>query len=359
MQIVASVKVAKMDQNSKNLNGTNDPSMNDVSTESEVKSIKLERPRRLRKNAPVRNAVAETHLSSAHLIQPIFVAEKTEDILSMPGQQRLSLKDLEQKALRLQDLGLFGVALFSKVKDENKNSLGSYALEDSLYFEAIQMLKERTPNLQVVTDLALDPYSTTGHDGVVAPDGRILNDETCEILSYMALKHAEMGADFVAPSDMMDGRVYDIRVALELGGYTDVGIISYSAKYASAFYGPFRDALDSAPKSGDKKTYQMDPANSKEALKEAQLDVAEGADFVMIKPAGPYLDIISKIEQNISVPVAAYQVSGEYSALCAAFEKGWLNKDQAIHESLIAIRRAGASLIFSYFAEYWSQNKSK
>lgn len=324
----------------------------------EVKILRLERPRRLRKNARVRASVAETHLSPSHLIQPIFVAEKTEDIASMPGQRRLNLKDLEVQALKLQDLGLFGVALFSKVEEKYKNPLGSYALEDRLYFEAIQMLKERAPELQVVTDLALDPYSSTGHDGVLSEDGRVLNDETCEILSYMALKHAEMGADFVAPSDMMDGRVYDIRTALELGGYEDVGIISYSAKYASCMYGPFRDALDSAPKSGDKKTYQMDPANSKEAVKEALLDVAEGADFVMVKPAGFYLDIISKIEQKVSIPVSAYQVSGEYSALCAAFERGWLNREQAIEESLLAIRRAGASLIFTYFASEWARNQS-
>lgn len=326
--------------------------------EGAVRSIRLERPRRLRKNARVRASVAETVLSPAHLIQPIFIAEKTEDITSMPGQRRLSLKDLEAQALELQELGLFGVALFSKVDEKYKNPLGSYALEDRLYFEAIQMLKERVPALQVVTDLALDPYSSTGHDGVLNEEGRILNDETCEILSQMALKHAEMGADFVAPSDMMDGRVYDIRCALELGGYDDVGIISYSAKYASCMYGPFRDALDSAPKSGDKKTYQMDPANSKEAIKEALLDVSEGADYVMVKPAGFYLDIITKIEQKVSIPVAAYQVSGEYSALCAAFERGWLNREQAIDESLLAIRRAGASLVFTYFAKEWAQKKS-
>lgn len=355
-----------MNQDSKNNQGVNlenmsasansTPEIEIDATSGSVRNIRLERPRRLRKNAKVRASVSETQLLPAHLIQPIFVAEKTEAIPSMPGQKRLCLKDLEAKALELQELGIFGVALFSKVEEKYKNPLGSYALEDRLYFEAIQMLKERAPELQVVTDLALDPYSSTGHDGVLSEDGKVLNDETCEILSYMALKHAEMGADFVAPSDMMDGRVYDIRCALELADYQDVGIISYSAKYASCLYGPFRDALDSAPKSGDKKTYQMDPANSKEALKEALLDVAEGADYVMVKPAGFYLDIIAKIEQKVSIPVAAYQVSGEYSALYAAFEKGWLNKEAAIHESLISIRRAGASLIFSYFAQEWAQN---
>lgn len=341
------------------MKNTSPPSSNqDYETETDSRSIRLDRPRRLRKNARVRAAVRETQLGPEHLIQPIFVAEKTEGIASMPGQRRLSLNDLETEAKVLEDLGLFGVALFSKVDEKNKNSLGSFCLEDELYFEAIQKVKKVAPSLQVVTDVALDPYSTTGHDGVVGEQGRILNDETCEILSAMALKHAEIGADFVAPSDMMDGRVYDIRMALELAGFNEVGLISYSAKYASCFYGPFRDALDSAPKSGDKKTYQMDPANKKEALKEASLDVSEGADFLMVKPAGFYLDVIHQLAESVLLPVAAYQVSGEYSALSAAFEKGWLHKESAIHESLISIRRAGAQLIFSYFAKEWAQKQT-
>lgn len=335
--------------------------INEIKTSDEADNImlKMERPRRLRKNPRIRSAVAETLLHPGNLIQPLFIAPKTEAIKSMPGQKRLSLKDLEVKVKKLQDLGLFGVALFSKVEEEQKDSYGSAGLKDQLYFDSIKLVKEVAPELQVITDIALDPYSSDGHDGVLDNQGRILNDETCRILVQMALKHAELGADFVAPSDMMDGRVGDIRFAFEQNGYVDTGIISYSVKYASAFYGPFRDALDSAPKSGDKKTYQMDPANSNEAIKEALLDVEEGADVLMVKPAGLYLDIIQRLKENVNLPLAAYQVSGEYSALCAAFEQGWLNRELAIHESLISIRRAGAQLIFSYFSEEWAEKYSK
>jgi porphobilinogen synthase len=323
-------------------------------------SVKLIRPRRLRKNSAVRSAVQETFLTSSHLVQPLFISKKTEAIASMPGQYRLSLKDFESKITELKNLGLFGVSLFSHVEDKDKDSKASFALKDTLYFEAIDCVKRLAPELQVITDVALDPYSSDGHDGLVSKTGEILNDETCKLLAEMSLIHAKLGADFIAPSDMMDGRVFEIREALELNDYKNVGIISYTAKYASSLYGPFRDALDSAPKAGDKKTYQMDFANSEEAVREALLDAEEGADFLMVKPAGFYLDVINRLTQLGLAPVAAYQVSGEYAALMAAFEKGWLSQDKVIHESLMAIRRAGASLIFTYFAESWAnQNNLK
>ncbi len=317
-------------------------------------TIILNRPRRLRKNQTVRSAVAETFLSSAHLVQPLFISKKTEAIKSMPGQSRLCLKDFEQKIISLSESGLFGVALFSHVEDKNKDDQASYALKDKLYFEAIDCVKRLAPKLLVITDVALDPYSSDGHDGLVSSSGEILNDETVEILTEMALMHAKLGADFIAPSDMMDGRILSIRTALEENNFKNVGIISYTAKYASHYYGPFRAALDSAPKSGDKKTYQMDFSNSEEAIREALLDVEEGADFIMVKPAGPYQDIIFRLASLGIAPVAAYQVSGEYSALMAAFEKGWLDRDKIIHESLLGIKRSGASLIFTYFAEEYA-----
>ncbi len=317
----------------------------------------LNRPRRLRKNQTVRSSVAETHLTAANLVQPLFVSTKTESILSMPGQSRLSLKDFENKIVSLKDSGLFGVALFSHVEDKFKDPEASMALKDNLYFEAIDCVKRLAPKLQVITDVALDPYSSDGHDGLVSKNGEILNDETCEILAEMALIHAKMGADFIAPSDMMDGRVFEIRQALEKNDYKNVGIISYTAKYASSYYGPFRDALDSAPKWGNKKTYQMDFANSDESIREALLDSEEGADYLMVKPAGPYLDIIYRLKSLNLAPIAAYQVSGEYSSLVAAFEKDWLPRPKVIHESLLGIRRAGASLIFTYFAEEWALRK--
>lgn len=319
-----------------------------------MKDIKLVRPRRLRKNNATRNAMKETTLLASNLIQPLFISKQTENIKSMPGQSRLSLKDFEAKIKALKDLGLFGVALFSHVEEKDKDSKGSFALKDKLYFEAIECVKSVAPELQVVTDIALDPYSSDGHDGIVNSKGEILNDETCEVLAQMALAHAKHGADFVAPSDMMDGRVFEIRQALEMNDFKNVGIISYTAKYASCFYGPFRDALDSAPKAGDKKTYQMDFANSDEAIREALLDAEEGADLLMVKPAGVYLDIIYRLSQMNLAPVAAYQVSGEYASLIAAAQNGWLPREAAIHESLTAIRRAGANLIFTYFAEEWA-----
>lgn len=319
--------------------------------------IKLIRPRRLRKSIAIRQAVQEHQLLASNLVQPLFISSKTEAIKSMPGQSRLNLKDFETKIKTLKDLGIFGVALFSHVEEKNKDGKGSFSLKDNLYFEAIECVKKVAPELQVVTDVALDPYSSDGHDGIVK-NGEILNDETCEVLAQMALAHAKHGADFVAPSDMMDGRVFEIRQALELNDYKNVGIISYSAKYASSFYGPFRDALDSAPKAGDKKTYQMDFANSDEAIREALLDAEEGADVLMVKPAGAYLDIIYRIKQLNLAPVAAYQVSGEYASLLAAIQNGWL-QESSINESLVAIKRAGANLIFTYFAEEWAKKNKK
>lgn len=322
-------------------------------------TMKLNRPRRLRKNIAVRRAVQETHLTASNLVQPLFVSHKTDVIGSMPGQSRLNLKDFEKKILSLKDSGLFGVALFSHIEDKHKDKKASMAIKDTLYLEAIECMKKNAPELQVITDVALDPYSSDGHDGLVAKNGEILNDETCEILAQMALVHAKAGADFIAPSDMMDGRVFEIRQALEMNNFKNVGIISYTAKYASNLYGPFRDALDSAPKAGDKKTYQMDMANSDEAIREALLDAEEGADFLMVKPAGFYLDIIYRLSEMNLAPVAAYQVSGEYSILMASFKNGWLNQEKTIHESLMAIRRAGASLIFTYFAEEWAKSNQR
>ncbi len=323
-----------------------------------IDAMKLIRPRRLRKNHAVRQSVQETLLTAAHLVQPLFISSTTENISSMPGQTRLNLTDLKKKILSLKDLGLFGVALFSHIHEKHKDAKASMALKDELYFEAIHCVKDTAPELQVITDVALDPYSSEGHDGLVSPTGEILNDETLEVLAQMALLHAKHGADFIAPSDMMDGRVFTIRQALEMNAYKNTGIISYTAKYASNFYGPFREALDSAPKKGDKKSYQMDFANSNEALREALLDADEGADYLMVKPAGLYLDIIYRLNQMNLAPIAAYQVSGEYSCLMAAIHQGWLDQDKAINESLIAIRRAGASLIFTYFAEQWAKSKS-
>ena len=317
--------------------------------------MQIKRPRILRKNTAIRQAVQDTHLSPAHLIQPLFVSKTTEDIPSMPGQQRFSLKDLEAQIKHLDTLNLLGVALFSHVSPEEKNIRGTYALKDSLYSEAIDMVKNTNSSLQVITDVALDPYTSTGHDGIVEKD-EVLNDETVDVLKEMALTHARWGADFVAPSDMMDGRIRAIRLTLEEHGFYNTGIISYSAKYASCFYGPFREALNSTPGQGDKKTYQMDPANWREALKEVQLDIEEGADVVMIKPAGAYLDIISKVSDLVDTPVAAYQVSGEYAALQAALNQGFL-PPQVIYESLLGIRRAGASIIFTYFAQKWAESQ--
>ncbi len=311
------------------------------------------RPRRNRKSAAIRDAVRETWLGPEHFIYPVFIHEGGADIPigSMPGRSRLSPEGLLREVDRVLALGVRSIDLFPAIDESLKSSDGAEAYNDEgLVQRTIRALKQRWPELVVVTDVALDPYSSEGHDGIVAPDGRILNDETVEILVKQALSQARAGADIISPSDMMDGRVGAIRDGLDAAGFTEVSILAYTAKYASAFYGPFRDALDSAPKHGDKKTYQMDPANVREALREVELDEAEGADMIMVKPAGPYLDVIRAVREATPLPVAAYQVSGEYAMLKAASERGWLDERKVVLESLFAIRRAGADLILSYFA---------
>ena len=273
----------------------------------------------------------------------------------MPGIFRYSIDLLIEEIAACQDLGLQAFALFPAIDDNLKDR---YAREscnpDGLYLQAISQIKEQLPQVCLMTDVAMDPYSSDGHDGLVE-NGQILNDETIEILEKMALAQARAGADIIGPSDMMDGRVWHLRDALDAEGYRSVSIMSYTAKYASAFYGPFRDALSSAPKEGDKKTYQMDPANQREALIEAELDEAEGADFLMVKPALAYLDVISLLKSNFDLPICAYNVSGEYSMIKAAAEKGWLDGQQAMMESLTSIKRAGATIILSYFAKEFAE----
>ena len=314
----------------------------------------LRRNRRLRASASIRALVRETTLSPNDFLVPLFVVDGKQikqEIPSMPGYYRMSLDLLAQEARELKAMGLLAVLLFVKVDDSLKDNAGKEALNpDGLMQRAIRTIKEAAPELIVMTDVALDPYSEYGHDGIVQ-EGEIVNDPTNEILAKMALSHAQAGADFAAPSDMMDGRVLHIRQALDQAGFEKTGIMSYSAKYASAFYGPFRDALDSAPGFGDKKTYQMDPANREEAIRETEMDIDEGADIVMVKPGLCYLDIVREIKNAVEVPVAVYQVSGEYAMLKAAAEKGWLDHDAVMLEQLTAIKRAGADIIASYFAK--------
>jgi len=311
------------------------------------------RPRRNRKSAAARDLCRETTLSSADLVYPVFLHEDSVDtpLESLPGQTRWCLDGLEAEVGRAAALGIRAVVLFPKIADELKTSDGrEVANPDGLVPRALRRLRSAFPDLCLWTDVALDPYSSDGHDGIVAPDGRILNDETVEVLCEQALTQARAGADVIAPSDMMDGRVGAIRAALDDGGFTEVSICSYTAKYASAFYGPFRGALDSAPRGGDKKTYQMDPANAREALREVELDEEEGADILLVKPAGPYLDVVRDVREATTLPVAAYQVSGEYLALHAAAASGWLDLEAVALESLLGIRRAGADMILTYFA---------
>ncbi len=311
------------------------------------------RPRRNRKSEAVRGLVRETSLTPKDFIWPLFVidGEKARvPVASMPGVFRLSRDQIVKEAREAWKLGIPAVALFPALPDKLKDPLAKEALNPKgLLQRTVRDLKEAMPELCVITDVAMDPYSSDGHDGVVR-DGRILNDETLEILAAMAVSQAEAGADMVAPSDMMDGRVGFIRSALDERGFTDTGILAYSAKYASAFYGPFREALDSAPKHGDKKTYQMDPANAREAIREVLLDVAEGADIVMVKPALPCLDVIAAVRAAVNVPVAAYHVSGEYAMAKAAGQLGWLDEKAVMRESLVAIKRAGADMILTYAA---------
>ncbi|MBN8837332.1 MAG: porphobilinogen synthase [Sphingobacteriia bacterium] len=312
------------------------------------------RNRILRQSSAIRSLVAETSLSPNDFIVPLFIDEgenvKTE-IASMPGYYRNSLDVTVKEVKELWSMGLKSVLIFIKCKDELKDNTGLEAWnENGLMQRSIKAIKDAVPEMLVMTDVALDPYSSYGHDGIVK-DGEIVNDETVEALVKMSVSHARAGADFVAPSDMMDGRIAAIRQGLEENGFTKTGIMSYSAKYASCFYGPFRDALDSAPGFGDKKTYQMDYANRTEAVKETLMDIEEGADIVMVKPAMAYLDIIRDVKNVVDVPVSAYNISGEYAMIKAAAKMGWLNEDKAILESLIAIKRAGADLIATYFAK--------
>lgn len=314
----------------------------------------IRRNRILRQSPAVRSLVAETILRPDDFIVPLFVIEGTntkEEISSMPGYYRMSLDLLAAEVKELWAMGLKSVLLFIKCRDELKDNKGTEALNpDGLMQRSIKTVKDACPGMLVMTDVALDPYSSYGHDGIVE-NGEIVNDATVEVLAQMSVSHALAGADFVAPSDMMDGRIGAIRLALEENNFTRTGIMSYSAKYASCFYGPFRDALDSAPGFGDKKSYQMDFANRREALKETLMDVAEGADIVMIKPAMAYLDIIREIKNEVTVPVSAYHVSGEYAMIKAAAHMGWLDENKAIIESLTGIKRAGADLIATYFAK--------
>ena len=310
------------------------------------------RPRRLRRSEAVRSLVRETHLRVDDLIYPLFVTEGEKmrtPIDDMPGQYRFSVDELVDECRELWDLGIPAVNLFGYSTEKDDQATQSYDPQ-GLIQRAIRSLKAAVPELCVQTDVALDPYTHHGHDGLVV-DGEVVNDETIEVLCKMALSHAEAGVDWVAPSDMMDGRVGGIRRALDAAGYKNVGILAYSAKYASCFYGPFRDALQSAPKKGDKKTYQMDPANGREALVEIALDIEEGADVVMVKPALAYLDVIAAARQAFDLPIAAYNVSGEYGMIVAAVERGWVPREQAVMEVLTGIKRAGADMILTYFAK--------
>ncbi|MCA9409845.1 MAG: porphobilinogen synthase [Candidatus Omnitrophica bacterium] len=312
------------------------------------------RPRRNRRTPALRSMVRETDLKPADFIYPLFVIEgekKTEPINSMPGVSRFSLDLLVEEVKQAYDLGVPAVALFAAIDDSLKDEVATESQNpDGLMQRAIRTLKEKVPEVAVITDVAMDPFSSEGHDGYVE-DGKILNDPTLEILAKMSVSQAEAGADMVAPSDMMDGRVGVIRQALDEAGFEETGILAYSAKYASSFYGPFREALDSAPRHGDKKTYQMDFANSREAVREVLLDIEEGADMVMVKPGMPYLDVIAKVREISTVPVAAYQVSGEYAMIEAVAANGWMDGEALMTETLTSIKRAGADMILTYFAK--------
>jgi porphobilinogen synthase len=320
----------------------------------------LNRPRRNRSTAAIRTMVEENRLSVKDLLFPLFVmdgtATKTE-IKSMPGIYRYTTDLLLKEIEECLNLGITSYALFPQVAEERKDSLATEShRQGSLYLEAIHAVTSRFPEISMLTDVAMDPYSSDGHDGIVK-NGEILNDETLEVLAKMAVAQAQAGSKLIGPSDMMDGRVGYLRESLDDAGFTNVGIMAYSAKYASAFYGPFRDALESAPKFGDKKTYQMNPANSREALREAELDELEGADFLMVKPALAYLDIISLLRDNTNLPIAAYNVSGEYAMVKAAAANGWIDGEKAMLESLLSMKRAGAQVILTYFAKEFAQLK--
>lgn len=320
----------------------------------------LSRPRRNRQNEVIRSMIRESYLAPEHMIAPLFVIDGKDNkipIKSMPGHSRMSIDHLVKEVRELYSLGVKCVALFPAIDEKFKtpDARESYNL-DGLNARAIRAVKEALPEMMVMGDIALDPYSSEGHDGLVGPNnGEILNDPTLEVLAKQAITEAKAGVDIIGPSDMMDGRVEYLRRALDEEGFKNTLIMSYTAKYASAYYGPFREALDSAPKKGDKKTYQMDPGNGTEALREAALDEAEGADILMVKPGLPYLDIIYRLKENSNLPIAAYNVSGEYAMVKAAAQNGWIDNDKVILETLTCFRRAGADIILTYFAKEAAQ----
>ena len=318
----------------------------------------MTRPRRNRRTAAIRGMVRETHITTDNLIYPLFLVDGKavkDEIKSLPGNFRWSLDKLLPEVEECMELGLRNFVVFPAVPEELKDKTATYSYAaDNFYLEAARIFKEKFPESTLISDVAMDPYSSDGHDGLVE-NGRILNDETLPILAKMSVAQAQAGFDIIAPSDMMDGRVGAIREALDAAGYIETAIMAYTAKYASAFYGPFRDALDSAPKAGDKKTYQMDPANRMEGLREAMLDEEEGADYLMVKPALNYLDVIALLKENTTLPIAAYHVSGECAMLIAACQNGWLDFEQAMPETLLSIRRAGADVILTYFAKQYAR----
>lgn len=320
----------------------------------------IQRPRRNRQDAVMRSMVEENRLSVKDLMFPFFVMEgkgQEVPIHSMPGISRFTLDLLLKEIESCISMGIKSFALFPQIPENKKDSVASESVrQGNIYLESIHQIHQRFPEIVMLTDVAMDPYSSDGHDGVVK-NGQIINDETLPILADMAVAQAQAGSKLIGPSDMMDGRVGVIREALDDAGFTNTGIMAYTAKYASAFYGPFRDALESAPKFGDKKTYQMNPANKREALREAFLDMEEGADFLMVKPALAYLDIISLLKDNSDLPIAAYNVSGEYAMVKAAAQNGWIDGEKAMLESLLAMKRAGAQVILTYFAKEFAQLK--
>ncbi|MFI0434361.1 MAG: porphobilinogen synthase [Parachlamydiaceae bacterium] len=322
---------------------------------SSVQEALNRRPRRNRQTAAIRGLVQETHLHPSQLVSPLFIVEgkdQQQPIHSMPGIFRYSLDLLLQEVLSLHRLGVRAVDLFCYIPYEKKDSQGSEAIkEGNLLQQAIRFLKQEIPDMCLMIDIALDPFTTHGHDGIVNQEGVVDNDATLSILGQMSILAAEAGADIVAPSDMMDGRVAYIRAALDHAGFSSVGILSYAAKYASSFYGPFREALNSAPKFGDKKGYQMNPGNRREAVRECRLDEFEGADMLLIKPALAYLDIIAKVREETTLPLGAYHVSGEYAMVMAAAENGWLDAQRVFEECLLSIKRAGADFILTYAAK--------
>ena len=326
-----------------------------------------QRPRRNRKSAAIRSLVRETQLSPDHLIYPFFLVDAKqlkEEVSSLPGNYRWSIDLLLKEIEECQSLGLKHFMLFPKVKDEHKDATGTYSFDEkNFYLKAAQQIKKEFPDITLISDVALDPYSIHGHDGIVE-DGEILNDETVEVLVAMSIAQAEAGFDMIGPSDMMDGRIGAIRHGLDEHGFSNTSILSYTAKYASAFYGPFRDALDSAPIDDptipkDKKTYQMDPANRREALIEAEQDELEGADMLMVKPALHYLDVIQTLKDNTNLPISAYHVSGECAMLIAACQKGWLDFETAMPETLLSLRRAGTDAIITYFAKDYAKMQAE